>query len=478
MSTESALQLSAADLAHEAIDMAIARMLVNAPPPSLAGKRGPKRKAPRLVERGSVLYIRDGEHEESTFLRRTERTQAEARLRYYTLRKRGFEAGLVNPRKMPVIDAIDNFRRARRPDPDAPKRRLLAWRTELTRLATLTAFFGEDTFEDLTSDRIKQFTEWRCSLADARYRPDVPGVRKTGGVTSSSDLSILRQAVDLLAGEKEMSWKPRIHVPRKTNARKRHLKRSEIARMLWSVRGRIWDRAKGTWQTETVIDENGLPVERRVIRSEETRQARRMLARFIALGYYTGTRHSAMLGLRWVGSSDHGCIDVEGRIIHRAGFGTDPSEGKPQHSSLISPKVCGMFRRWRNTDMPLGIEHVVHKPDGSPYAARISFGWDAVVADAGLGKDVLPHVLRHTAATHLRVMGVSVMAMADLLGMNAQTAITHYAHWTLQGQQEAADALAYGKGLKGLVVMEGVLPPKAQAAMPVDDDRQLERNPT
>ncbi|MBA3904853.1 MAG: hypothetical protein C0522_14460, partial [Rhodocyclaceae bacterium] len=193
-----------------------------------------------------------------------------------------------------------------------------------------------------------------------------------------------------------------------------------------------------------------------------------------ALGYYTGTRHSAMLGLRWVGSSDHGCIDVEGRIIHRAGFGTDPSEGKPQHSSLMSPKICGMMRRWRNTDMPLGIEHVVHKPDGSPYAARISFGWDAVVADAGLGKDVLPHVLRHTAATHLRVMGVSVMAMADLLGMNPKTAMTHYAHWTLQGQQEAADALAYGKGLKGLVVMEGVLPPKAQAAMPVDDDRQLE----
>ena len=473
MSTESALQLSAVDLAHEAIDMAIARMLVNAPPPSLAGRRGPKRKAPRLVERGSVLYIRDGDHEESTFLQRTQRAEAAARLHYYILRKTGFEAGLVNPRKMPVIDAIDNFRRARRPGPDTPNRRDLAWKTELTRLATLTAFFGDDTFEDLTSDRIKSFTEWRCSLPDARYRPDVTGARTTGGVTSSSDLSILRQAIDLLAEEKDMSWKPRIHVPRKNNARKRHLKRAELARMLWAVRGRIWDRVKGGWKTETVIDETGRSVERRVIRPEETRQKRRILARFIALGYYTGTRHSATLALRWIGSSDQGCIDVEGRIIHRRGFGTDPSEGKPQHSSAISPKICGMMRRWRNDDMDRGIEHVIHQPDGSSYQWRVRFGWDAMVADAGLGKDVLAHVLRHTAATHLRVMGVGVMAMADLLGMNPQTAMTHYAHWTIEGQDQAADALAYGKGLKGLVVMEGVLPPQAQALEPVDD-RQLE----
>ena len=51
--------------------------------------------------------------------------------------------------------------------------------------------------------------------------------------------------------------------------------------------------------------------------------------------------------------------------------------------------------------------------------------------------------------------------------------MTYYAHWTLQGQQEAADALASGKALKGLVVMAGVLPPPPRAATP-KDDRQLE----
>lgn len=44
-------------------------------------------------------------------------------------------------------------------------------------------------------------------------------------------------------------------------------------------------------------------------------------------------------------------------------------------------------------------------------------------------------------------MGVRVMAMVDLLGMTPRTAMTHYAHKTLQGQQEAADALAYDKAL-------------------------------
>jgi integrase len=90
-------------------------------------------------------------------------------------------------------------------------------------------------------------------------------------------------------------------------------------------------------------------------------------------------------------------------------------------------------------------KHAVHNPDGSPYQAHVRFGWEAVVADAGLDKDVLAHVLRHTAATHLRVMGVSVMAMADLLGMNLNTAMTHHAHWILQGQQEAVDTLAYSE---------------------------------
>jgi hypothetical protein len=74
--------------------------------------------------------------------------------------------------------------------------------------------------------------------------------------------------------------------------------------------------------------------------------------------------------------------------------------------------------------------------------------WEAVVADAGLDVEVVRHTLRHTAATWLRIGRVDVRAAADLLGMSVQTAVKIYGQWTLEGQDAAADALAWSHGVK------------------------------
>ncbi|MDF9792207.1 hypothetical protein M2440_002908 [Methylorubrum extorquens] len=110
---------------------------------------------------------------------------------------------------------------------------------------------------------------------------------------------------------------------------------------------------------------------------------------------------------------------------------------------------------WRDADLAVGITHVIHRPDGSPYATSPSCIWDAVIADAGLGEEVVPHVLRHTAATWLRVGRTDVRAAADLLGMSVQAAVRIYGQWTLEGQDTAADELGYGKGLKADVFVGG-----------------------
>jgi integrase len=51
-----------------------------------------------------------------------------------------------------------------------------------------------------------------------------------------------------------------------------------------------------------------------------------------------------------------------------------------------------------------------------------------VVADAGLGNDVTPHVLRHTAATWLMQAGTDMWEAAGYLGMTIEMLSQRYGH--------------------------------------------------
>lgn len=50
------------------------------------------------------------------------------------------------------------------------------------------------------------------------------------------------------------------------------------------------------------------------------------------------------------------------------------------------------------------------------------------MADAGLGADVTPHVLRHTAATWLMQAGTDMWEAAGYLGMTVETLSARYGH--------------------------------------------------
>jgi integrase len=60
--------------------------------------------------------------------------------------------------------------------------------------------------------------------------------------------------------------------------------------------------------------------------------------------------------------------------------------------------------------------------------ANIHKAFGAVVEDAGLGPDVTPHVLRHTAATWLMQAGVDVWEAAGFLGMTVEMLSQRYGH--------------------------------------------------
>jgi integrase len=51
-----------------------------------------------------------------------------------------------------------------------------------------------------------------------------------------------------------------------------------------------------------------------------------------------------------------------------------------------------------------------------------------VVADAGLGLDVMPHTIRHTAATWLMQAGVDIWEAAGYVGMTVEMLSDRYGH--------------------------------------------------
>lgn len=296
--------------------------------------------------------------------------------------------------------------------------------------------------------------------------PGAGGQRPGGSLRAQEGDRPLRQRA-------RIDLAPEVYLPKAGPGRTRWVRPAEIDPIYWAIRGRIWDHATGGWKTETVADEEGNVVTRRVLRCRETRQARRMLRRLVFIGSVTGTRNAAMRELRWQITDEGGCFDLEAGLIHRRGFGLDPSVGKPRASSRISPRTVATLERWRRVDRVAGIGHVLHKLDGTPYLDSPRHLWRTVMEDAGLGADVVPHTLRHTAATMLRIAGVDVRQGADLLGMAVQTMVRVYGQWTLAGQEEAAAVLADTRSLRKAMPLLSLLPSLPQPVVmqvPANDD--------
>jgi integrase len=432
--------------------------------PEMVIRPGPDGQGPHIVERPPrskngrwMLYIRDGKKEKSTGLSVERRADAETMCDLYKLQKGARERGIIAPQNTPVVMALQHLF-----DADAPLKRdeghdeYERYRYErneylkmVTRLASLSRFFGGMTFRDVTKATCKAYVAWRMTIPDARYNEDGEDRPNAGEATARVDLTVLRKASRLYKDELALTWAPDVWVPKMGKARQRWMRRREVARMLWAARGRIWDHATGDWLTETLTDAYGRTITRRVIRPPEVIRRRRALGRFVIVGLYSGSRNTAIRELRWTLDPDHGFLDVDRGYIHRLGFGRDPMEGKPRASSRMAVRLRHHAARWRANDAVTGCLHVVHQPDGSPYTSSPIWLWRDVAADAGLDEAVVPHTLRHTAATWLRIAGVKLPQAADFLGMSMQTMARVYGHWALDTPEDASDAISYARAVKG-----------------------------
>lgn len=160
------------------------------------------------------------------------------------------------------------------------------------------------------------------------------------------------------------------------------------------------------------------------------RAARRLgmshVARFILIGLYTGTRHTAILALRWTPSSDAGHLDTEKGLIYRMGSGEQATK-KRRPVSRVPARLMAHLRRWERLDLAQGPQTAVIRWKGQPIAKERR-AWQRVTAEAGLGHDVTPHVLRHTCATWGLQGGVEAWDVAGLTGMSLKTLERVYGH--------------------------------------------------
>lgn len=235
----------------------------------------------------------------------------------------------------------------------------------------------------------KDLTRVRGSTCRAYVEKRVSEGRKPE--TARRELETLQAAIRRWHKESPLDSVPAVTLPPKAQPRERYLERSEAAALLRAA------RALG----------------------------HKHIARFILIGLYTGTRHNAILSLRWVPGLAGGHIDLERAILFRRGRG-EQETSKRRPPVRVGLRLLSHLRRWQAIDAERGIANVISYRGQAIAKERRAFA--KVVKAANLGQDVTPHTLRHTCATWALWEGKTIWEVAGLIGASALMVERVYGH--------------------------------------------------
>ena len=349
-----------------------------------------KRKPPRLylrerAGRESQWVILDGTREIGTGCLAADSAGAEKALACYLAEK--YVAPATNSvRELLVNEVLAFYAKERMPHTERPD----AIRVSL---APLSEFWSGKTISEIKGQTCRDYVIWRQAWSQASE------------ATARHDLVNLRAAINFYHKEHTLDAVPVVSMPEKSPPRERWLNRDEIARLLWHAS-----------------------------RDPETRH----VARFIMIGFYTGTRSAAILKLRWVPSTEGGWFDLDEKCLYRKAQAKRESR-KRQPPARIHSRLLPHLQRWREADLKKGLTHVITFR-GKP-VQKLRRSWPKVRKKAGLDEDdVVLHTLRHSAATWLMQAGVSVWDAAGYLGMSPETLERVYGHHHPDFQNAAAAA--------------------------------------
>jgi integrase len=327
--------------------------------------------------RKSVWVIRDGSRQKGTGCLAHDIVGAERALATYLAGKhvRGLRRGSRDPEQIPIADILTIYLTdivPRHSRPNETKGRIKA----------LDSFFGDKMLSYVTGETCRVYAAQRSSDAAARR-----------------ELEDLRAAINHHRREGLCNKVVEVVLPPERPPRERWLTRSEAARLIWSA-----------WQY------------REVQKGKQTnRRSRQHVARFILVALYTGTRASAVCGAALQATVGHGWIDLDNGVFYRRPTGRRETKKRAPPVPLPD-QLLAHLRRWKRRGQRFAVEW-----NGKPVQS-VDKAFARVVADAGLGGEVTPHVLRHTAATWLMQAGTDMWEAAGYLGMTVEMLSQRYGH--------------------------------------------------
>jgi integrase len=242
----------------------------------------------------------------------------------------------------------------------------------------------------------RDYVTWRMTQLGPRGRVSEGTARK--------DLETLRAALNFYHAEYTLSALPVVKLPQKPPRREDWLSRSDAARLIWAA-----------WRNPDA----------------------QHLARFALIGLYTGTRPGAILRVKWLPSIEGGWFDLDHRVLYRKGL-TNRETKKRQPPAPIHARLLPHLRRWQRLDAARGAVHVVNFKGAS--VGKLRRSWRTACEAAALPETVVPHSLRHTAATWQMQAGTDRWQAAGYLGMSVETLERYYGHHHPDFQSGAAAA--------------------------------------
>jgi integrase len=340
--------------------------------------RRARRDADARITHTATWVIRDGEHQEGTGYGADDRRAAERALTAYLTRKHLAQAtikGDRHPSQTPVADVLALYARDIAPRHARP-------RETAQRIKQLIGFFGDKTLAAINGTLCRQYVAQRSTDAAARR-----------------ELEDLRAAINHHRREGLCSEIVEIVLPDERPPRERWLTRTEAARLI-----------RTAWRY------------REVQRGKETdRRSRRHVAKFILLSLYTGTRAAAVCGAALQPMPGRGWIDLDRGIFYRRPAGRKETK-KRQPAIPLPNEILTHLRRWKRRGQRFAVEW-----NRQP-VKDVDKAFAHAVKDAGLGPDVTPHTLRHTAATWLMQAGTDLWEAAGYLGMTVEMLHDRYGH--------------------------------------------------
>jgi integrase len=297
------------------------------------------------------------------------------------------------------------------------------------RIMQLAEWWAGKLLSEVNGESCAAYTDWRTSQPWKSARPQATGnkPRMVSPAGVRRELEDLRAAINFHRRKGLCSEVIEVDLPDRSVPKERWLTRDEAARLLWVC-----------WRTrETYTAPRG---KRKGQQIETAGYRWRHLARFILVGLYTGTRAAAITGAALERTEGYGYMDLKRGVFYRRQVGRAET-AKRQPPVSLPARLLGHIERWaRDRGKDTISKNFVVEYDGKAIA-EVNKGFAAAVKAAGLGPEVTPHVLRHTAATWMMLAGADLWSAAGYLGMTPELLQRVYGHHHPDFQQSAKAAI-------------------------------------